>query len=363
MDAASLRLQREAVSRHCEAGSVSGDAPASQGSAGSWNAAGDAPGLVWAFRFHQDGAATPWTAGYPEAPPHDGWLWLHLDLTDQRAVHWLRTSQLPEPALDVLLSRNRHQQIHAAGSTIYGVFADHIRGFDGASHEVGHLRFVMADRMLISGRHHALAAADLARNSIENDRCQLSCASELLELLIEHVADGIESVIDDLEIELDRVEDALTTRGSSVERRTLATVRRRSVRLHRQLSGLRSAVYRFERQSGTNLNPDLRRAIDHLVPRLDGLGHSILETQDRGHRLQDELTNLMAEETNRHLFVLSVLSALLLPPSLVAGVFGMNVKGVPLLENDAGFIWAMAILIGSSLAAYLVLRRSGLFRS
>jgi Mg2+ and Co2+ transporter CorA len=35
---------------------------------------------------------------------------------------------------------------------------------------------------------------------------------------------------------------------------------------------------------------------------------------------------------------------------------------VPFLENEAGFLWAIAILAGSSLAAYLVLRRSGLFR-
>jgi zinc transporter len=323
---------------------------------------GSAPAFVWAFRFHEDGTATPWPADQP-ARAHDGWLWLHLDLADQRVGAWLKTLKLPPSAVGLMLSRDRHQQIHTIESTIYGVFADHVRDLARASSEVGHLRFVMSDRMLISGRHHALAAAELARNRIEDGGCRLSCVPALLELIIEHVADGIERVADDLEVELDRVETALAAHGVPAERHNLAAARRTSVGLHRQLSGLRSAFHRFERYAASNLKPELQRAIAHLGPRLDGLDHTILEIQDRGRRLQEEVSALMVEMTNRHLLMLSVLTALFLPASLVASVFGMNVKGLPFIENESGFLWSMVILLVSSTAVYLLLRQRGMFRS
>lgn len=64
----------------------------------------------------------------------------------------------------------------------------------------------------------------------------------------------------------------------------------------------------------------------------------------------------MAEETNRHLHFLSVVTALFLPATLVTGVFGMNVKGLPLLEPSGGFIWAVALMVGSVLGVYVLLR-------
>ena len=74
------------------------------------------------------------------------------------------------------------------------------------------------------------------------------------------------------------------------------------------------------------------------------------------------MTSLMAEETNRHLYVLSILTTLLLPPTLVTGVFGMNTKGLPLTDVESGFLWAAALMVGSAGAAYLIMRRIGVFK-
>ena len=71
----------------------------------------------------------------------------------------------------------------------------------------------------------------------------------------------------------------------------------------------------------------------------------------------------MAEETNRHLHFLSVVTALFLPATLVTGVFGMNVKGLPLLETSGGFIWAIALMVGSVLGVYALLRFVGVFKT
>jgi zinc transporter len=55
---------------------------------------------------------------------------------------------------------------------------------------------------------------------------------------------------------------------------------------------------------------------------------------------------------------------LLLPPTtLIAGIFGMNTKGPPFADDESGFLWAMALVVLSSVAVYAVMRRIGIFKT
>ena len=56
----------------------------------------------------------------------------------------------------------------------------------------------------------------------------------------------------------------------------------------------------------------------------------------------------MEEESNRHLHTRSIVTTLLLPPTLVRGIFGMNTKGLPLTDVETGFLWAAALMIGAA---------------
>jgi len=323
---------------------------------------GVVPGLVWAFRIHDDGTADPMPIDAPIERHHDGWLWLHLNLADVRACQWLRSIELPAAATTMLLSRDRHQQLHAAGACVYGIFADLTRGIAGSNDEIRHLRFAMTEKLLVSGRHHALTSVDAARTSIERGERRLPSVAALLELIVEHLADGVDRIADDLANELDAIDDELAAGAIRVERQKLARVRRTSVKIHRQLTGLRMLFHRLEREGTQGVTPPLQLAASKLAQRLDGLDHSIVEMRDRAWLLQEEVTAGMAEETNRHLYILSILTTLFLPPTLVTGVFGMNTKGLPFTENEAAFLLASGLMFGSALAVYLIMRRIGVFK-
>jgi zinc transporter len=60
--------------------------------------------------------------------------------------------------------------------------------------------------------------------------------------------------------------------------------------------------------------------------------------------------------------VLSVLTALLMPPTLITGIFGMNTKGLPFTELETAFLWASLLMIISSVVAYLIMKRIGIIR-
>src|SRR5262245_750977 len=147
------------------------------------------PGLVWAFRFRPDGRAQALAPGEP-LDPHDGWLWLHLNLADTRACLWLGEREVLPAARALLLSNDNYQQLHVIGDCVYGVLADLVRDLDKPSEEIGFLRFAMTERMLISGRRHPLQSVAAARQAIEDGR-RLTSVAALLEAIVEHAADGM----------------------------------------------------------------------------------------------------------------------------------------------------------------------------
>ena len=323
---------------------------------------GAVPGLVWAFHLHHDGSAEPLPIDVPIEPSHDGRLWLHFNLTDLRTRAWLANLHVPQLARDLLLSNDNFQQIHIVDNCVYGVFSDLVRDIDAATRETGFLRFAMTERLLLSGRHQALSSVDAARRVLEGGH-RVESVAALLEKIVDEIADTMDRMADKIGTDLDGIEEKVLADDTGSElRSSLSKMRRTCVRLHRQLAGLRVLFHRLEQKNTDNLTPALRLQAGKLAQRLDGLDHDIVELHERSRLLEEELRFKLEEQSNKHLHALSVVTMMLLPPTLVTGIFGMNTKGLPLTENEGGFLVAAGLLVGSSLLAYLIMRRLGIVK-
>ena len=73
--------------------------------------------------------------------------------------------------------------------------------------------------------------------------------------------------------------------------------------------------------------------------------------QERIKLLQEEIAAQINEQDNRSLFVLTTVSVLALPINIIAGLFGMNVGGIPLAHDNAGFWVVVAIVASFTLVA------------
>lgn len=321
------------------------------------------PGLVWAFRIHSDGSPETLPVDQPIPFAHDGLLWLHFNLADARALQWLATAGLPAPvqAWGLLLSNDNYQQLHATDDSVYGVISDLMRDIGEATEETGYLRFIMTERLLISGRHHALCAVDATRRALEAGR-RIESVAALLETIVENVADTMDRISERIAQSLDEIEEQVMSDNATDLRQKLGRLRRSCVRLHRQLSGLRIVFHRLEQKNPQDLKPALQLRAGKLAQRLDGLDHTIVEMRERSRLLQEELHLKIEEQGNNSLRVLSILTAILMPPTLVTGIFGMNTKGLPFTDLDTAFLWASVLMVLSSFAAYLIMKRIGIIR-
>jgi magnesium transporter/zinc transporter len=202
-------------------------------------------------------------------------------------------------------------------------------------------------------------AVDSTRRAIEAGL--LTCGpAALLEAILSGVADAVAEVMAAQVQDLDEIEDDLLACRGTEDSRKLAVIRLRGVHLHRQLSGLRVMFHRIERESTDRLPQILIDAAARIAQRLDALDSDVVSIQQQARLLQDESGARLASQINRQLYVLSLIAALFLPPSVVAGIFGMNVGGLPMIESPYGFVIAMLLLAVSPVLVYLAFSISGI---
>ena len=81
------------------------------------------------------------------------------------------------------------------------------------------------------------------------------------------------------------------------------------------------------------------------------------ENAEHCQHLLEEMRAQVEEQTNRNLYILTMFSVIFLPATLIAGIWGMNVGGIPFSGNPNGF-W----VVGGLIAAVFALVAIVLFR-
>src|SRR5690606_40589866 len=72
-----------------------------------------------------------------------------------------------------------------------------------------------------------------------------------------------------------------------------------------------------------------------------------------------DLLGMINIDQNNILKIFSVVTVLLLPPSVIGALFGMNFKYIPALQHPWGFWGALIVMVLSSALPFLWFRRRG----
>ena len=78
--------------------------------------------------------------------------------------------------------------------------------------------------------------------------------------------------------------------------------------------------------------------------------------RERSLVITEELLNRIAQEQNNRMYVLSIIAAIFLPITFITGLFGMNVAGLPGIENPAAFLLVAGAMLGVTVLTLVLLR-------
>jgi zinc transporter len=329
----------------------------------------DISGLICGFRFEpgQPGVALESSEiaealerTVADSPDGDdgAFIWLHFNLSRAGCMRWLQNHlDLPEPFLDMLGEEAHSTRIEQQHGALVAVFNDVIFDFERTPSEVATQWVYAHRRLLVTLRRKPLHSVDRLRESVRTGETFRSPADLMGHLMCDQ-ADLMTQIVRTTGIEIDRAEDRFLASKASSGRKELASTRRVLVRLQRMLAPEPGSVFRLLARPPAWLHPDDVRQLRESTEEFSVVLRDMAGLIERIKLLQEEVIARLEEQNNRTLFTLTLVTVLALPINIVAGLFGMNVGGVPLAENHHGF-WVMVGLVAAFtvVVAWWVVRR------
>ncbi len=305
---------------------------------------------LYTYDILSDGTATPTTDTSPTGA--SGYRWFHFDLKDPELPAWANTHLHPIPAGALLQTETRPRcDVHDGGLML------NLRGVnlnvDGPADQMVAVRMWVTDQTVVTVRMRRVFAIEDIRQALENGTGPDSSAA-FVEALASRLTERVQNTVFDLADQVDDLEDAIHDDDDAPLPDNLAELRRTAIRLRRYLGPQRDALMALAATDTPAGNSPLhRRELANLamltVEELDSL-------QGRLTAINDHHSAQAAEAQNRNSYILSIVAAIFLPLGFITGLFGVNVGGMPGVDNPAAFTILCVSMAVISLASLVVMR-------
>lgn len=291
-------------------------------------------------------------------------IWIDL-LTPNKAQRTLIGQhfglELPDP--DVLTDLEASARFYVEQSEIH-IHSDFLLDREGQSRSVP-VAFVLRGDILFSIRSEELPVFRLQRLRARNQPGFVTdCKDMLLDLYgaeAEYSADALEDIYSELEVVSKKV---LSQNVSDKEaEQILADIAEEedlNGRIRRNMLDTQRAVSFLVRRK--LLSPAQLEDAQQILRDIESLNSHTAFLFDKINFLMDATVGFININQNKVIKIFSIASVAMLPPTLIASIYGMNFQHMPELEWMLGYPVALSMMAFSILLPYLYFKRKGWLR-
>jgi magnesium transporter len=283
-------------------------------------------------------------------------VWLDIDEPTEENVGMLgREFGFHELALEDCLHPHQRPKIEQYGSYFFLVaYGITVQGDDLLKHEVA--VFVGHNYLVTVRKPPALDLSKCVRRWEAHSDLASEGGGYLLYVLLDEIVDGYFDALDVLEDRTEAIEDEVFDAGSQAQA-GIFQLRKRLLEFRRAISPLRDVLDVMQRRTidvvTAALEPYYRDVYDHVLRSTDFVDsmRDILSSA-----LEANLA-VVSNNLNEVMKKLTSWAAIILVPTLVAGIYGMNFIHMPELRWRFGYAWALALMALSGFALYRMFKR------
>src|SRR6266581_739061 len=273
--------------------------------------------------------------------------WIHLESVEPEIVNELR-SRFGWHPLDVedVLSKRQRPKIddYADEGYLFGVL--HFPAYDKAIQRLnaGELDFFLGPDYLVTISNVDLLPVTRLFNHVQEDerfREQLFSkgSGRLLYEVLDDLFDYCFPILDKIAYKLDSIEDDIDERHSEEIVSDISKAKQEIISYRKIIKPQRPALRLLERHIERFLPENLELYFDDLVDASERIWDLLDNYKEVVEALEDTNESVISHRQNDVLRILTVFSVILLPLTLISGIFGMNVH-FPGFGTSTGF-WAI----------------------
>ena len=175
--------------------------------------------------------------------------------------------------------------------------------------------------------------------------------------LLDIIVDRYFTVLEQIGDRTEQLEDELMAKPDAAQLQTLHQLKRETLTLRRTIWPLREVVNTLVRNESRFFTPEtqlyLRDIYDHTVHLIE----SLEAIRDLIAGMLDIYLSSISNRVNQEVRALTVFALIFMPATLISGIFGMNFKVMPLLDDPSGFLFAIGLMVGVAATLGLIFWR------
>ncbi|ODU09630.1 MAG: magnesium and cobalt transport protein CorA [Rubrivivax sp. SCN 71-131] len=302
--------------------------------------------------------------GDPEALARVQPIWVDLEEPSVEEKGWIAARfglTIPQDAVDEDIEESArfyeedNGELHIRSDFL-------IEGDDRTPSRNVRVAFILLDNVLFSIHDEDLPVFRLLRLRARRIPALIEDAKDVLLSLFdadaEYSADALEGIYDSLEQVSARVLRQSVDDATAGE--ALAAIAREedlNGRIRRNMMDTRRALSFMMRSR--MLDAEQFEQARQIMRDIDSLDSHTAFLFDKMNFLLDATVGFVNINQNKIIKIFSVASVALLPPTLIASIYGMNFRFMPELDKPWGYPMALALMLSSVIAPFVYFRRKG----
>ena len=289
-----------------------------------------------------DGCHAPFPIQSATSPQEPVWIDLDRSVDTRR---WLsETASLDEVVVESLLTHNSRPRLDVSDDGILLILRGGNFNEGERRENLISVRIWMQPNRIITVHRERVRSIDAIRDRADQSHGPTSIGALLIDL-VRGLTTRLAPLIDDLSESLDHLEDGVIDPHQAVDRFELIGVRQRVITLHRFIVPQLKALTELGTLQTTLLDDADRDALDEIVNEVTRYVEDLEAARSRASLIQDELANVLGERLSRRTYAVTIIAAIVLPMTLISGMLGMNVGGVPWTSHPHGFAIVSVLLV------------------
>ncbi len=300
--------------------------------------------------------------GHARVPCGSGdfqWVGIH-DPTDEELAQIATTFSLHPLAVEDSGDSHQRPKMERYGDTLFLVLKTlwYVDAEDAV--ETGEINLFVGPDFVVTVRHGEGIDLGTARRDLEQRAKVLQHGPmAVMYAICDRVVDEYERIGEALQVDVDEVEESVFSPARTDDSSRIYTLKREIAEVRRAVIPLREPMRRFAAGQETGIDDEtatyFRDVSDHLQRVADVVDNLdiLLSTAFDAHLAR------ISVQQNDDMRKISAGAALVVVPTLIAGIYGMNFDHMPELHWTYGYPFSVVLMIGVSIGLFAWFKKSG----
>ncbi|MEL1249220.1 zinc transporter ZntB [Aurantiacibacter gilvus] len=333
------------------------DEQESEGAAGGAADCSDDNPLLFARVLDGVGAGRPltWEQALEWQPDENGKvMWVHLCRNRPGVEEWLEKLGIPEPTRELLVSDRTRPRAFREGETLVAT----LRGINfnpGAEPEdMLSMQMWCDGTRLLTLRRHPLQTPRRVLAMIDRREAGPTDAGALITEITEAMINRMNRSIVDMNEHIDTLEEQQGGDDAEEMLDKIASIRRNCLGLKRHMGPMHEALEAISRYAPSWFEEHDRREIAESIDRLRRYLEDLDISKESAVVLMDDIRGRSIARNEQATYLLTIVAGIFLPLGFITGLLGINVGGMPGVDDGDAF-WIVVGLCGAVMTAQLLL--------